>query len=345
MLTSIYNKIQDSYNNNFLNSATYKRINENLEKYTNEIKNNQTSLMEFLGNYIHYDLNFDLYVEDVRVLLDVNHRASKSRESNYNKIYNTINGIVDSYLTQSTINKINNDLNSYLNEVIKSVQNFNYGYALSNITLLKDGIENVISTYLGEKVYKEVVNRYTNKTNLDNMLKDYYTNVYQAYLEFNTTFFTNHFLAHANKYVSKPEEMITKFNRILKTQENEKESQVDNLNTFIVNSINSAIESSYYSIYQLVEKLKEEFLARAPKNVYGTTGNYRAKYEEVLRKLDDLLLLFLKNGEMNIVESEENKIYLILYTISDELEKNSLRYICNGNAIILCNGAEYNNSN
>ena len=42
------------------------------------------------------------------------------------------------------------------------------------------------------------------------MLKDYYTNVYTAYLEFNTTFFTNHFLAHANQYVSKPEEIITK---------------------------------------------------------------------------------------------------------------------------------------
>ena len=67
--------------------------------------------------------------------------------------------------------------------------------------------------------------------------------------------------------------------------------------------------------------------------------------------------LFLNNnGEMNItykyektkidefslsktIHNEEEKIYLMLYTISDELEKNSLRYICNGNTIILCNGA------
>ena len=355
MLTSIYNNIQETYNKNFLNSETYKRIKTNLETYTNEIKNNQTSLMQFLGNYIHYDLNFDLYVEDVRVLLDVNYRASKSRESNYNKIYNTINGIVDSYLTQSKLNSINQNLNSYLDKIIKAVQNFNYGYALSNITLLSDAIEQVIKDNLGKKVYDAVVSRYTNKTTLDNMLKDYYSNVYTAYLEFNTTFFTNHFLAHANKYVSKPEEMITKFNRILKTQQEENETQVDNINTLIVNSINYAIESSYYTIYQLVVKLKEEFMTRAPKNVYGSTGNYRAKYEEVLRKLDDLLNLFLNNnGEMNItykyvkskldefslnktIHSEEYKIYLMLYTISDELENNSLRYICNGNTIILCN--------
>jgi len=357
MLTSIYNKIQETYNTNFLNSTSYQRIKQNIENYTNEIQKNQKSLMEFLSTFIHYDLNFDIYVEDVRVLLDVNYKASKSRESNYNKIYNKIKGIVDSYLTQTKLNTINQNLNSYLDKVIKAVQNFNYGHALANITQLSNAIETVINNNLGKKVYDAVVSRYTDKTTLDNMLKDYYTNVYTAYLEFNTTFFTNHFLAHANKYVSKPEEIIAKFNKILKAQEEEEESQVNNINTLIVNSINSAIESSYYSIYQLVVKLKEEFLAKAPKNIYGNTGNYRAKYEEVLRKLDDLLTLFLNNnGEMNIthkykrtkidefslnktIHSEEYKIYLMLYTISDELENKSLRYICNGNAIILCNNA------
>ena len=53
------------------------------------------------------------------------------------------------------------------------------------------------------------------------MIKDYYTNVYKTYLEFNTTFFINHFFLHINKYVSKPEDMITKF---IKTQEEEKDS-------------------------------------------------------------------------------------------------------------------------
>jgi uncharacterized protein YpmS len=74
MLTSIYDKIQDSYNNNFLNLATYKTIKANLVKYTNEITSSQTSLMEFLNKYIHCDLNFDIYVKDVRVLLDVNYK-------------------------------------------------------------------------------------------------------------------------------------------------------------------------------------------------------------------------------------------------------------------------------
>ena len=61
------------------------------------------------------------------------------------------------------------------------------------------------------------------------------------------------------------------------------------------------IPTSYYSIYHLVVKLKEEFMTKAPKQIYGHIGDYRAKYEEVLRNLDDLLKLFLENnGEMKI---------------------------------------------
>ena len=47
------------------------------------------------------------------------------------------------------------------------------------------------------------------------------SNVYKTYLEFNTTFFINHFFLHTNKYVSKPEDMITKF---IKNKEEEKDS-------------------------------------------------------------------------------------------------------------------------
>jgi len=84
-------------------------------------------------------------------------------------------------------------------------------------------------------------------------------------------------------------------------------------------------------------------------------GTNRAKYEEIESKLNETLELFFENGEINIIKKykqskidefslteiineEENKIYLLLYTISDELDKNSIKYICEGNTAICING-------
>ena len=46
--------------------------------------------------------------------------------------------------------------------------------------------------------------------------------------------------------------MITKFNKILKSQEEEKESQINNINILNINIFNYAIKCSYYTIYQLI---------------------------------------------------------------------------------------------
>ena len=104
MITEIFNKIKDTYDSEILKSETFRTITGNLNNYANEIKANQTSLMTFLRNYVKYDTNFTLYVEDVKILLKVNYEAMKSRESNYQKIYDTITGMVDSYLTESKNN-------------------------------------------------------------------------------------------------------------------------------------------------------------------------------------------------------------------------------------------------
>ncbi len=84
------------------------------------------------------------------------------------------------------------------------------------------------------------------------MIKEYYINVYKSNLGFNSNFFTNYLLSHVNKYISKPEEMITKFNKILKSQEEEKESQINNINILNINIFNYAIKCSYYTFYQLI---------------------------------------------------------------------------------------------
>ena len=355
MITVIFNKIKDTYDSELLKSETFKTITNNLNNYANEIKANQTSLMTFLRNYVKYDTNFTLYVEDVKILLKVNYEAMKSRESNYQKIYDTITGMVDLYLTESKKTAINNNLNGYLQKIISSTRNYSYGYALNYANQLKSEVKNIILNYLNETVYNEVVAKYTDKTLLNNMITSYYTEVYKAYFKFNSTFYTQHFVPHINKYVSKPQEIITKFNQIVKSQEKEKSSQIENINLLIVNSINAAIEAAYYKVYDMVYNVKEEFRVKAPKNTYGNMGTNRAKYEEIESKLDEILGLFFENGEINIIKKykkskidefslseiineEEYKIYLLLYTISDELDKNSIKYICEGNTAICING-------
>ena len=357
MLTSIYDKIYNVYYDNLFNTNDFKEINDNLEQYMKEIETNQTSLIDYIRtNFLKYELNFEIYIEDVKVLLEVNKKAAESRESNYNNIYKTISGIVDTYLTEEKLDGINKELNELLSNIIISTQKRQYSYALGNITSLKNKVQDIINNTLSDKVYNAVVSRYTDTTLLRNMIKNYYSNVYNAYLEFNSTFFTNTFLKHVNQYVSKPQEIITKFNRILKSQEKEKESQVENINDLIVNSINGAIESSYYTIFKLIEELELEFRTKAPKNIYGEYGTYQAKWEEVDNKLIDLLNLFFdNNGNMNvthkykrskqdefnltsIIDEEEEKIYLMLYTISDELENSVQKYICKGNNLVCENG-------
>ena len=132
MISEIFKKIKDTYDSEILKSETFRTITGNLNNYINEIEANQTTLMAFLRQYVKYDTNFTLYVEDVKALLKVNYEAMKSRESNYKTIYDTITGMVDSYLTNSKITDIKTSLNGYLQKIIISTKNYDYGYALGS---------------------------------------------------------------------------------------------------------------------------------------------------------------------------------------------------------------------
>ena len=367
IITVIFNKIKDTYDNELLTSETFKTITNNLNNYAHEIEINQISLMNRLKIFVNYDLNFNIYVEDVKALLKVNYEAMKSREESYKKfIIERLNNIEDTYTDENFLNHLNLTLYEILIKIIESTKNRDYGYALGNCTLLQDEVNNIININLSTNLSNNIVQMYTNENLLKDMIKNYYLTVIPAFEEFNYTFFNKYFLVHANQYVSKPTELITKLGKIIMSQEEEKKSQITNINNLLILSINNAIENSYNKVYQVVKSIKAEFNTKAPKNKYGEYGNYRGKYEEIEEKLDDILNIFYRKEKMKKyikkkddefslsskgINTSEEQIISNLNKIYYEININFQYYICknnnkicnNGNLIGLINEMDQNN--
>ena len=370
MINAIFNKITSTHKSELLNSETFKNIIDNLQNYVNEVESNQTSLMNYLKTFIHYDLNFNIYVEDVKALLSVNYAAMKAREESYKKfIIERLNNIEDTYTNQNFLDNINSTLFNILIKIIESTKKRNYGYALGNCSLIENEVNNIINNSLSRNLLNKIIEIYTDDNLLNDMIRNYYFIVIPAFEEFNYTFFNKHFLVHANQYVSKPTELITKLGKIILSQEEEKKSQITNLNNLLILSINNAIENSYNKVYQTVKSIKAEFNSKAPKNKYGEYGNYRAKYEEIEEKLDEILNLFFdRKGKMKIlykyikknddefslsskgINLSEEQIISNLQKIYNEMNLHFQYYICkdnnelckNGNLVVLSEMDQYN---
>ena len=359
MISYIFEHIKNTYNEKIFESESYNLIINNLKLISEEITVNQTSLLDYLRTFVHFDQNFSIYIDDVKALLSVNYKASNIREESYKKyIINELNKIEDTYTTDEFLTQIYDRINQILAKIIYATQKRQYGEALENCTVLKQEVNNIITNSLSNYVLTEITNIYSNHELLKKMIDNYYSKVIPAYEEFNNTFFNKYFLVHVGEYVSKPTEIITKFNKIILSQEEEKKSQIDNINDLIILSINNAIENSYNKVYQKIKIVKNEFYSRAPKNKYGEMGTYRGKYEEIEDKLDEILGVFFDlNGNMKIInkyvkkkqdefslsekgiEEYEKEITNNLKKISDEIDYYFDDYYCKGNN--LCENGKF----
>ena len=359
MISYIFEHIKNTYNEKIFESESYNLIINNLKLISEEITVNQTSLLDYLRTFVHFDQNFSIYIDDVKALLSVNYKASNIREESYKQyIINELNKIEDTYTTDEFLTQIYDRINQILAKIIYATQQREYGEALENCTVLKQEVNNIINNSLSNYVLTEITNIYTNDESLKKMIDNYYSKVIPAYEEFNNTFFNKYFLVHVGEYVSKPTEIITKFNKIILSQEEEKKSQIDNINDLIILSINNAIENSYNKVYQKIKIVKNEFYSRAPKNKYGEMGTYRGKYEEIEDKLDEILGVFFDlKGNMKIInkyvkkkqdefslsekgiEEYEKEITSNLKKISDEIDYYFDDYYCKGNN--LCENGKF----
>ena len=108
LISLIFEQINDVYNEKIFNSESFKTITNNLNEYSNEIQENYTSLMNYLKDYVYFDKNFSIYIEDLRALLKVNYNSKSVREESYKKyIINELNNIEDTYTNDEFLNNMN----------------------------------------------------------------------------------------------------------------------------------------------------------------------------------------------------------------------------------------------
>ncbi len=220
MISYIFEHIKNTYNEKIFESESYNLIINNLKLISEEITVNQTLLLDYLRTFVHFDQNFSIYIDDVKALLSVNYKASNIREESYKQyIINELNKIEDTYTTDEFLTQIDDRINQILAKIIYATQKREYGEALENCTVLKQEVNNIITNSLSNYVLTEITNIYTNDELLKKMIDNYYSKVIPAYEEFNNTFFNKYFLVHVGEYVSKPTEIITKFNKIILSQE------------------------------------------------------------------------------------------------------------------------------
>ena len=353
MIHLIFGHINNTYNTKIFESDLYHSIINNIILYSKEISKNHTSLIEYLRTFVHYDRNFSIYVDDIKSLFSVNYNASIIRKESYKKyIIDELNKIEDNFTTDEFLDQIYNELNNTLNNIISSTKQKLYSHALENCTYLKEQVNNIINIQLSNNALEETKKLYCNEDLLKKMIDNYYSEVIPAYDEFNNTFFKKYFLVHIGEYVSKPTEIITKIKQIIISQEEEKNAQIKNINELIILYLNNGIVNSYMKVYEIVKRLKAEFISKVPKNVYGLKGYFKTRYEEIENALDSVLDIFFdskgniktisyiksKEDEFSLLEKGiddyENQIINNLNNISDEIENNFDNYICHENNLV-----------
>ena len=143
MISDIFEHIKNTYNEKIFESESYNLIINNLKLISEEITVNQTSLLDYLRTFVHFDQNFSIYIDDVKALLSVNYKASNIREESYKQyIINELNKIEDTYTTDEFLTQIYDRINQILAKIIYATQKRQYGEALENCTVLKQEVNN-----------------------------------------------------------------------------------------------------------------------------------------------------------------------------------------------------------
>ena len=164
----------------------YELINEQKEKIFNKLK---------LFN--KYDIDFNIYFEDIILLNEIEIEGNEARKNNYkNNIVDYLNEQSDYFLNENEINEINITINDYFNILKKYIDETRFNKAIEESEKFINIINGINNKYLTEEFRKSVINYCIYKDFLNLMFNNYYNGLNEVYLKFNSSFFNINYKNH-----------------------------------------------------------------------------------------------------------------------------------------------------
>ena len=240
----IFSKISKVYSdktNQITLNSTLTDINSKLTKISEE----QDKILERLRKFNKYDIKFDIYFEDVRVLNDLEINVSREKALSYNKyIINGLKNHSDYFLTDKETKEIKELLLGNFQKIKDYLVKYLFTDAEEEAGKLYDIVKSINEKYLGESLGNRVINFYNNITFIHQIINNYYKDISEAYKKFNTTFVDEYYHKHKDQYVTKPKEIINKILGVSYALNPEKVTLHKEIQELIVNKIRLGITTT-----------------------------------------------------------------------------------------------------
>ena len=202
---------------------------------------------------------------------------------------NTISNLEDTYLTENSLNNFKKQLDNLITPIINNIAQRN------PVTIPLKSYENefmkILREFYGNNLIKNYFKIYANKTFLEEKGKKFYDDLSQSFDEFKTIFYDKYFYLEFKNYVEKPNEILTKFNQIADFQKNYFNNPAEQLNEFILYSLNNLISKSYDNLKNIVKN-----------NYNKLSSNINKSNTSLVNEIDNLF-----NSLFSFIETEKNK--------------------------------------
>jgi hypothetical protein len=353
IMNEIFSQISNIYSNK-MSSTDFNNMVNDINSKLAQIKADQEEILNNLRLFNKYDINFDIYFDDVRVLNDLEIEANEYKKLSYNTyISGYLNGLSDYFLTEEETIVITNQLSGVFEKLKEYLTGYQFTNAKEEAEKLVDVITNINTKYLGEEFGNRVINYYSNKDFLNTMIDNYYKDLDKAYSKFNTTFYDINYQQHKDKYVTKPKEIMNKLLSISYALNPENSLLHQQIQELIVKKIRLVISTTSYKVYGHILNEVNELIQNLSTNPCCLNGYNLANLEQIkviLRQFQGIYIdevgrfipPYLYNpksidDEFGIKETiiiKENNIRNNLRRIVDMINIDFINTFCYGNELV-----------
>ena len=350
ILDEIYSKIKNVHESSIsTNQETqYKKIVDNISTNIIKMTNEYNILLSKLEGMNKFDNNFDVYFEDIKIINEIEEETLLVRKESYRiHIIEYLNSI-EKDLLKDYLKPFEDEVKRMYNEIFVDLNDLNFanGELKANNTYKK--IKQLINNYLGDELVKNLTELYSDPNIHRIMLENYYIDVNSSYSKFNSTFYQEYYLKHGPSYVIKPTEAMSKLLNITYYLNNQREILFENIQNVIIQRIENSFVSLTNELYGILYNQYYNFTKELKNNkccINGyNTGNTRVilnKLNETFNLVEDINIKGKFNrtkkdefGFLELYETNEDYILIIIKTILDQINKDFHDYFCYGSDII-----------
>ena len=289
IIYDIFNSMKNSIYDNYMNILKENEINQNLTSQLNEIIQNQTELFQKLEVFLNnLNLNFTIYVEDMKCFFNVEREISEKIKEGYIKYFlKPLSQLEDNYLTQEIINNITSEFSIRLNNIKLLIQNKTGSNGIYNsyTNLIVDYVNQVVNTYLSEEMISKTIERFNYSELLREQTENFYNSLNASNRKYEEVCYENYFKKHLESYISKPEEILNKLEQLNEIEKLRKNYTLGNITEIIINEIKYSIHESYTKIFKILENEYDKMFIDYPRSEYENS---------------------LKEGELNFITTFNN---------------------------------------